>query len=124
MIFLMERSRDPETVAEFMRDPRWRGLKAVQERRVYRMPGTSSADLAIMQYRPLWTRWMAEIGHPERMQPRLRQMLRESFVREFGYRLTDDQIDTLLRIDENKDSVGYERFTRNYQAGKEKDPSR
>lgn len=124
MIFLMERSRDPETVQEFMGDPRWRGLKAVHEKRVYRMPGTSSADLAIMQYRPLWTRWMAEIGHPERMRPRLRQMLRESFVREFGYRLTDDQIDVLLRIDENKDSAGYERFTRNYQAGKEKRSAR
>jgi len=89
-------------------------MKAVQEKRVYRMPGTSSADLAIMQFRPLWTRWMAEIAYPDRMQPRLRQLLRESFMHEFGYRLSDDQIDVLLRVDENKDSVGYERFERNF----------
>ncbi len=124
IIFLMERSRDPETVQEFMRDPRWRGLKAVKERRVYRIPGTSSADLAIMQYRPLWTRWMAEIAYPERMQPKLRVMLRDSFVHEFGYRLTDDQIDVLLRIDENKGSVGYERFSRNCRVGNGRGPAR
>jgi hypothetical protein len=35
---------------------------------------------------------------------------------EFGYRLTDDQIDMLLLIDENKGQPGYERFTRNYRS--------
>jgi hypothetical protein len=42
---------------------------------------------------------------------------------EFGYRLTDDQIDVLLWMEENKGSAGYERFSRNYVANDGKDPA-
>ncbi len=113
IIFLVERSHDPETTGEFLNDPRWRGLKAVRERRVYRMPGTSSADLAVMFFRPLWTRWMAEVAYPERMAPKMRRLLRDGFAREYGYRLSEKEIDRLLRVDENGDSPGYGRFVRN-----------
>ncbi len=109
---------------EFMLDPRWRGLRAVREKRVYRMPGSYPAYIEEMQFRPLWTRWMAEIAYPERMRPKLRQALKDSFVREFGYRMSDDQIDAQLHIDENKDSAGYERFGRNYQANRGEGPAR
>lgn len=101
---------------QFMRDPRWQGLKVVQDNRVYRMPGLpNGGGLGGLVFQPLWTRWMAEIAHPDRVQPKLRQVLRDTLLREFDYRISDEQIDLLLHIDENKDSVGYARFMRNAQ---------
>jgi len=35
---------------------------------------------------------------------------------EFGYLLNEDQIDYLLQIKENSDSIGVRRFIRNYQS--------
>lgn len=120
IIFLMGRSdgraqgyMTEQGPQEFMSDPRWRDLKAVREKRVYRMPGTYPGILAGLIFQPLWVRWMAEIAHPDRMQPRMRQVLRDRIMNEFGYRLSDDQIDEQLHLDENKGQPGYERFARN-----------
>jgi hypothetical protein len=40
-----------------MHDPRWRGLKAVLDKRVYTMPGTNpgGGGLAGLIFQPLWT---------------------------------------------------------------------
>jgi hypothetical protein len=38
----------------------------------------------------------------------------------FGYRLTDGQIDSMLKVDENSVSAGAARFTRDYN--KEREP--
>ncbi len=41
-------------------------------------------------------------------------MLKEHFMQELGYRLSDAQIDILLHIDENKNQPGYVRFNRGF----------
>ncbi len=117
IVFLMQGPvHHAETPQDFRQDPRWRGLKAVRANRVYMMPGSYPAYIGDMQFRPLWARWMAEVAHPEHMPPKLRQMLREHFLQEFAYRLSDEQIDAQLHIDENGGSAGYERFSRRYGA--------
>ena len=91
------------------------------------MPGDpfrGGGGLAGLHFQPLWVRWMAEIAHPDRSQPRLRGVLRERFESEFGYRLGDEQIDQFLHIDENIDSVGYARFTKDYHASNVTEPSK
>lgn len=103
-----------EVPREFLRDPRWRGLKAVQERRIYYMPG--GGGLGGLIYQPIYDRWMAEIAHPDRLQPRVRQLLRDRFITEFNYRLSDDQIDIVLNVEENRGLPLAERFERNYRA--------
>ena len=101
---------------EFMHDPRWSGLKAVASRRVYKIFGIDSlGGHNGLTFSPVEERWMAEIGHPDRLQPEVRQLARDRMFSEFGYRLNDDQIDYLLRNDENASSLGTERFNRNYQ---------
>jgi hypothetical protein len=110
MIFLpIQRPR------EFMRDPRWQGLKAVRDRRVYRRPLLLEWWTAGVTFRPVEIRWMAEIAHPDLLQPKVRQLLRDRMFAEFGYRFSDDQIDRQLHVEENSDSAGAERFTRGYQ---------
>ena len=95
---------------KFMRDPTWQGLKAVQERRVYKWTQYG------LTYKPIQIRWMAELVHPERLQPKARQMLRDRVISELGYRLSDEEIDKVLNVEENSGSAGAERFTRDYRA--------
>ncbi len=107
-IFFLQGQARPE---EMMKDPRWQGLKAVKDRRVYLGPGKGFSALL---FTPIAIRWMDEISQPERMHPIVRQLLRERFMEEFDYRLSDDQIDELLKVNENRNSAGYGRFMRNY----------
>ncbi len=83
-----------------MNDPRRQGLKAVRDRRVYKW---EQGNLTV---RPAEIRWLAEIAHPDRLQPRVRQLMRDRVREEFGYSLSDDQIDQMLHVDENSDSAG------------------
>ena len=103
-----------ERPQDFMNDPRWRGLKAVQERRVYRPPVWWPNPEAIL-FNPLKVRWLAEVAYPERLKPRVRQLFRDIFMLDFGYQVTDDQIDRELRLEENKNQPGFERFSRDYK---------
>jgi ABC-type Fe3+-hydroxamate transport system substrate-binding protein len=123
MIFLTG-SRDSmwptENPQQFLHDPRWRGLKAVREGRVYRMPG--GGGLGGLIFQPIYDRWMAEVAHPDRMKPRVRQLLRDRFLTEFNYRLSDDQIDKILNVEENRGLPCMERFERNYQASNTQEP--
>ncbi|MDR1084325.1 MAG: ABC transporter substrate-binding protein [Deltaproteobacteria bacterium] len=96
----------------FMRDPRWLGLKAVREKKVYGMiyrfnPYGFDSDSV-----PLILRWKAELAYPERLKPILRELARDHYEKNYGYRLKDDEIDWFLRMDENLSSEGYSRFVR------------
>lgn len=106
MIFLQR--RDPH---EFMQDPRWQGLRAVRDKRVYRLPGILEWAPGGMTFKPIEIRWMAELAHPERLRPRVRRLLRDRMIAQFGYQLSDEQIDQILHVEENSSSAGAERFT-------------
>ena len=103
-----------ENPQAFLNDPRWQGLKAVRERRVYRVPGGGGLGGLILQ--PVYDRWMAELAHPGRMKPRVRQLLRDRFITEFNYHLSDDQIDEILNVDENRGLPEANRFEHRPQA--------
>jgi hypothetical protein len=103
---------------DFDRDLRWQGLKAVRNRRVYRRPGLIEWWTAGLTFKPIETRWMAEVAHPDRLQPKVRQLLRDRMFAEFGYRLSDEQIDLQLHVEDNAGAAGAERFTRGYQVAK------
>lgn len=103
-----------ETPREFMDDPRWQGLKAVRERRVYRDPANPAWVPSGITFRPVEVRFFAEFAYPERLQPKLRQLLRERTLDEFGYRLSDDEIDSILHVDDNSSSANSDRLRRDY----------
>jgi ABC-type Fe3+-hydroxamate transport system substrate-binding protein len=95
---------------EFLRDSRWRGLDAVQGRRVY----TKSTPLIGYSFdldnRPLGLRWTAEIAYPDRLQPKMRDLMRDHYQESYGYRLSDGEIDEMLVVGNNRDSARYGRF--------------
>ncbi|MDR3764714.1 MAG: ABC transporter substrate-binding protein [Acidobacteriota bacterium] len=111
-IILLQGGDSPEQV---MQDPRWAGLKAVRQKRVYRLPGFSNWGSALV-VTPVVVRWIDEITHPDRLQPRVRQMLYDRLLAEYGYKLSEEQIDKFLKLDENRNSAGYWRFTDEYKA--------
>jgi iron complex transport system substrate-binding protein len=86
----------------------WQMLRAVRERRVYKMP-----DL------PLWItpledrirlQWIAEILYPDLVPRRARQDVTEAYVDMFGYRPSKTEIDRVLRVNANRESVNGARF--------------
>jgi len=104
------------TPQEFDRDRRWQGLKAVQNRRVYRRPGIPEWWATGITFKPVETRWLAELAHPDLLRPETRELLRNRVLRAFGYALSEEQIDIQLHVAENAGTTGAERFTRNYRA--------
>jgi iron complex transport system substrate-binding protein len=91
-----------------IRDPRWRGLKAVQNRRVYVSISSNRYTFNLAQ--PLGSRWMAELAYPDRLQPKLRALFREHYRENYGYSLSEAEVDELLNVAENRNAAGYERF--------------
>lgn len=97
---------------EFMHDPRWKGLKTVRERRVYTNNPSFNGYRHDIDHLPLSYRWLAEIVHPDRLVPRVRESLREHYREAYQYSLSDDEIDELLSVEQNSESAGYTRFMR------------
>jgi iron complex transport system substrate-binding protein len=98
------------TPAECMAHPLWRTLKAVHNKRVYRRPpGMVFTTTGIVEY-PLYARWLAEVLHPDQLQPKLREIMRESYRRELHYNMTDKDLDQLLAVADNRFSAHHERF--------------
>jgi len=97
---------------DFMSDPRWQGLKAVQTNKVYENSMKISGSRYDIDNLPIGARWMAEITHPEIMRPKLRETITKYYSDAYGYTLSDTQLDDILLIDKNKDASGYKRFMR------------
>ena len=112
MIFITGTNASPRG---FMSDPRHQGLKAVRDRRVYKWIHGG------ITYKPAEIRWLAEVAHPECLQSKVRQLLRDRMFSEFGYTLSEDQIDQLLNVRENSSSAGAERFTRDYRSDRKQE---
>jgi len=91
---------------EFMNDPRWRGLTAVSNHRVYRAPPGIDYFIAA----PFWSRWLAELAHPDRLQPKSRDLYRSYVQWLLDYRLSDEELDTAYAVKDNHAMANAERF--------------
>jgi len=105
VILLSSRPDQPRPETLFAR-AQWQPLSAVKHRRIYSEPPAFSNLMAA----PLYCRWLAELLHPERMQPRLRGMFRAYFRDDFNYRMDEAETDARLFVRENSHSSGYDRF--------------
>jgi ABC-type Fe3+-hydroxamate transport system substrate-binding protein len=100
------------TLREFGDDPRWRGLDAVRNRRVYADYPPFCGYRHNPDNQPACLRSQAEILHPDRLAPKTRQAIRDHYRQSYGFEMSEEQIDILLKVEENAASLGYERFTR------------
>ena len=91
---------------EFLKDPRWRGLAAVARHRVYRAPPGIDYFIAA----PFFSRWLAELAHPDRLQPRMRELYRNYIEWLLDYRLSDEELDIAFSVKDNHAMANAERF--------------
>jgi ABC-type Fe3+-hydroxamate transport system substrate-binding protein len=91
---------------EFINDPRWKGLTAVLQHRVYRAPPGIDYFIAA----PFWSRWLAELAHPDRLQPSSRELYRNYIEWLLGYSLSEADLDTAFAVRDNHAMANAARF--------------
>jgi iron complex transport system substrate-binding protein len=101
---------DARMPSDLYDDPRWQGIDAVKNRRVYRMPlGGYRWDPPSHESALTWL-WLAGLLQPERMRENFRETMRDWFGFLYNHELTDEEIDGILFVKENGASAGYERY--------------
>lgn len=91
-------------------DPRWQGVDAVKNRRVYKVPlGGYRWDPPSQESALMWI-WLAGLLQPEREPANMRTAMRDWFGFLYRHALTDDEIDGVLFAAQNRQSAGYDRY--------------
>jgi iron complex transport system substrate-binding protein len=104
---LIPSEQDGSQPEDFFAKPEWRILRAVRNRRVYKIPAISVWNDVVED--PLLERWLAEIFHPQ-LQHELRNDYMKTYQSVYGYRLDNSQIDQAIFLQQNSGSRGYDRF--------------
>jgi iron complex transport system substrate-binding protein len=101
---------DRTTMKEIADRPEFQSLRAVRERRIYKLPEHTNMNELVED--PLLLTWMAELFYPDAMPRQLRDEYKETFQEVYHYSVSDDEIDKVIYLEENRHSAGYERFVR------------
>jgi iron complex transport system substrate-binding protein len=92
----------------------WRGLSAVRNRRVYKVPLGGYRWDPPSHESPLMWRWLSMVAFPDRQDEQERFDLRSEVVRSYrlfyGHEPTDEQMDAVLALAANDGSSAYEQF--------------
>ncbi|MEJ1960992.1 MAG: ABC transporter substrate-binding protein [Gammaproteobacteria bacterium] len=117
VILLPTYAQHRSSPADVYADNRLTAIRAVRDRRVYRLPnGAARMDGAVEA--PLLAQWIAELIYPGiTFRVPLRNAIRDAYREAYAYEMSDDDIDALLRLDENAISASYERFARENRPG-------
>ena len=109
VIVLNSQPDDNHYPEEIFRQPAWQALRAVRERRVYKLPHLA-VFLGPVEDPLLW-RWFAEILHPD-LEPGFRSQYLDTYKSLYNYSPTQDEIDQAIYFAANQSSAGYMRFAR------------
>jgi iron complex transport system substrate-binding protein len=110
VILLATNPGDHTTMREVACQPELRSLRAVRERRIYKLPEHTYMNEPVED--PLLLTWMTEIFYPDVMPSNLRYEYKETYWEVYNYAISDDEIDRAIYLEENRYSAGYERFMR------------
>lgn len=97
------------TPADLFHSPQWSVLPAVRNRRVYKIPLGGQRFSGIVEG-PLFWQWLAELLHPNKMEPDFRNRFKETYRTVFDYPLSKAQIDEAIYAKANGQSAGYQRL--------------
>ncbi|MEJ0039503.1 MAG: ABC transporter substrate-binding protein [Gammaproteobacteria bacterium] len=101
-----------QTPPLFYDQPVFSALKAVRERRVYRIPSFGGRLERLLPDHPVYLRWAAELLYPRQMARGTRDQLRETYRQYFNVQLDEAALDRALFLDQNGSSAHYGRFRR------------
>ncbi len=102
---------NPQT---FYSEPVFQALKAVQNRRVYKQPSDGTRMDALVEW-PLLLRWYAELLYSCELGRTFRDDFTRAYSQIYGITTSDDELNTILFMNENSLSANYWRFTRDVQ---------
>jgi iron complex transport system substrate-binding protein len=90
---------DPKFYRAVSGDPRWQGLRAVREGRVYLAPGLPFGwfDAPPGVNRLIGVRWLTSVLYPDKFPEDLRSITRDFYSRFYHVDLSDPQLDKLLQ---------------------------
>ncbi|WP_327147202.1 ABC transporter substrate-binding protein [Nocardia sp. NBC_01329] len=103
---------DESVPADIYADPRLASVSAVQNKRVYKTPLGGYRWQVPSAESPMMWQWMHQILYPGARGGQFRDEIRATFDNLFAYRISDEEIDQVLRFDLNKDAAGYDQFRR------------
>lgn len=92
--------------AFFYDDPRFAGMSAVHNRRIYVAPAGVARMENMLEW-PLLVSWLAEVLYPGHMAHTVRSDLARLYQEHYGFRPTPLELDTMLAIAENAASRDY-----------------
>lgn len=92
--------------AYFYDDPRFAGMSAVRNRRIYKAPAGVGRMENMLEW-PLLVSWLAEVLYPDRMAHTIRSDLAQLYLERYGYRPTPAELDAMLATNENAGSRDY-----------------
>lgn len=95
--------------ADLFASAQWSVLRAVREKRVYKVPLGGQRFDGIVEA-PLYWQWLAELLHPERSEPRFRDLFRSIYRDTYQLELSDERIDTAIYAQANRESAGFGRL--------------
>lgn len=91
-------------------DPLLSRLRAAKEGRVYKTPEGGYIWDSASHESPFTWMWLANLAHPELFQFDLRQELRDGFKLLYNYELSEEEIERILRTEQNGEQQGYKVF--------------
>ncbi len=94
--------------ADLYAKPEWRAVRAVRERRVYKMPDVPGFATPLED--PIRLQWLFEILHPNAGPSTSRQQIRETVRAVFDRDIQEADVDRILIVSDNQPSLGYPRF--------------
>jgi iron complex transport system substrate-binding protein len=86
------------------------GVKAVKDRRVYKMPLGGYRWDPPNQESPLMWKWLAMLAHPDAFNWNLREEIAKAYEFLYNHVPTEEDIDGVLRMTMNADAANYGRF--------------
>jgi iron complex transport system substrate-binding protein len=97
-------------VDDIYQNPLLMGLKAVKQRRVYRFPkGLARMEGPVEE--PILASWMKRLAYPDLTGSlSLRRDIKKIYWEFFHYEMSEEEIDELLELPENRFSAHYEQF--------------
>ena len=100
---------EKHTPADLFQSEKWSALRAVKNKRVYKIPLGGQRFEGIVEH-PLYWQWLAELLHPTHTPHKFRKLFHETYQSIYDHTLTDAQIDQALYMQANQRSEGFNRF--------------
>ena len=104
---------EPELSPQNLYDnPMLAGVSAIKNHRVYKAPLGGYRWDPPNQESPLMWKWLAMVFYPDKFKWQLREELKEKYAFLYNYKVNEDEIDAIFRIQMHKGSVHFDQFAR------------